>query len=638
MTEMATPVSAPSPPTRERIKGWIAFLFFAFLLAGLTAAAIPWLFSTNMLRKEMLAQIRQVTGLAAVSEGHAVFVILPQPHLSIEEIRLADPSGALRIEARYLKGYLRVSSLLRGRLEVAWATLGEPQMTIDLDRRSLPSDSAIGRAAQAKSASPQADVADDARLGVVSIVNGGARLTARLGRADVLIDAINATVDWRRLGSAASVAGTLRFRGQAADIAAVIERPTELMRGGQSDVSLKINGRALTLSAEGRLATGPVATFTGRAAAAAPSLRQLIETGGYFIDLPAPFEDFAMNSEASIGADGASFSNLHLRLDGNAYEGALAVMIGEQRPILSGTLAADSLSLRPFIADRGLDLARDGQWSRDAFETPPEQFADVDLRLSAARLTLPGIELEDAAFSVMNRKDRLDVALIEARAYQGNLKGRASFVKAGGAVEMRASATVSDVDVAAVWPNSTDSWRFAGSLSAAGNVESAGLSVSELMRNLNGRAQVEVARGVLGGVNLDQALRWIDKRPLGLADDLRYGGTGFEQARFGLRIAGGVAEIEEGATMTSPSFDLGFGGSFDIGDRALNVHATATGAGGALKPGREPAKFSFDIAGSWDDIALIPDARSLIRQSGAAAPLFSPNRVDIKAAPAAEGH
>ena len=236
----------------------------------------------------------------------------------------------------------------------------------------------------------------------------------------------------------------------------------------------------------------------------------------------------------------------------------------------------------------------------------------------------------------MKRKDRFDLALIEAKAYSGDVKGRATFAKTDAGVEMRASATAADVDVAAVWPTSVESWRVAGTMSGSGNVESVGASVAELMRNLNGHAQVALERGELGGINLDEALRWIDKKPLGVADDIRYGGTGFEQASFGLRIAKGVAQIEEGAAMHSRSLDVAFGGSIDFGERTLDVHATATGPGGEPRPGREPAKFDFDVSGPWDDVALIPDARSLIRQSGAAAPLLSPNRMDIKAP--AEGH
>src|SRR5271166_1330946 len=213
--EMVTTASASRS---KRFTGLIGGGCAFALLLGAVAAAVPWLFSTNALRHEIIAQIRQMTGLVAISQGRAVFVVLPEPHISIESIRFSDPSGALRIDADYLKGYLRVASLLRGRLEIASATLGEPKMVIDLDGHPMPSDSAIGRAVNAKSASPQATSADEERLGVVSLVNGGARLTNSRGEGDALIDAINVTLDWRKLGSAASVAGTARFRGQSANI------------------------------------------------------------------------------------------------------------------------------------------------------------------------------------------------------------------------------------------------------------------------------------------------------------------------------------------------------------------------------------------------------------------------------------
>ncbi len=449
-------VTTASPSRSQRFTGlMVGFCAFALLL-GAAATAVPWLFSTNALRHEIIAQIRQMTGLVAISQGRAVFVVLPEPHISIENIRFSDPSGALRIDADYLKGYLRVASLLRGRLQIASATLGEPKMVIDLDGHPMPPDSTIGRAVNAKSATPQATSADEARLGVVSLVNGGARLTNGRGEGDALIDAINVTLDWRKLGSAASVAGTARFRGQSANIEAVIDRPTELMRGEQSGARLKVEGPSLTLSAEGALTSTPTAQFIGRISASAPSLRKLVETGGYFVALPAPFLDFAVESDASVSASNASFSNLHFQVDGNQYEGALAVLMGESKPIVSGTLAASQLSLRPFLANLPPALGRDGQWSHDAFDLDDANFADLDLRVSATRLEAQGIELEDAAFSLMKQKQRFDVVLIEAKAYQGDVKGRASIAKTDAGLELRASAALSGVDAAAVWPNAIE--------------------------------------------------------------------------------------------------------------------------------------------------------------------------------------
>ena len=138
MVESATVVSGPSPPSRK-LRSLIIYIFAGLaILVAIAAAAAPWAFSNAALRNEIAAQIRHVTGLAAISQGRAVFVVLPQPHISIDGVSFADPSGALRIDARYFKGYVRLAPLFAGRIEIASATLGQPDMHIDLDGRPMP--------------------------------------------------------------------------------------------------------------------------------------------------------------------------------------------------------------------------------------------------------------------------------------------------------------------------------------------------------------------------------------------------------------------------------------------------------------------------------------------------------------------
>ncbi len=592
-------------------------------VVGMIAAAAPWAFSTKALRAEVVGQIRRMTGLAPITQGKAVFVVLPQPHISIDDISLADPSGALRIDARYLKGYLRVSALLRGQLEIAWASLGQPDMVIDLDGRPLPADSAIGRAAFAKSASPQATSADEARLATVTLVDGRARLKGKFGASEVVIDGINVTVDWRKLGGPALVNGQARFQGETATIAARVARPTELLRGGQSAISLGVEGKSLSLSAQGLLASAPTAHYSGHIAAAAPSLRKLIESGGYFISLPGPFADFALDCDASLDASSQACSSLSMRLDGNEFEGALALQLGEKSPSLSGTLAAERLSLRPFFADLPAAVGRDGQWSREPFDLDDLRRVDLDLRVSATRVILPNAMMENAAFALMSRNGRLEFTLAEAKAYKGALKGRASLALQNAGVSFRASGSLSDMDMAAAPLGVFPAGRFSGLLTGAGNVESSGSNMSELMRNLDGRAKITIDQGEFVGVDLEQALRRIDKRPLALATDIRHGGTAFDRAGFELRITKGAAEIQAGA-LRSPTVNLEFSGSADLAERALQLSAVAMPSAAEEKPEQRRPQFRFDVAGSWDDLAFLPDVRSLIRRSDAAAPLFAP--------------
>ncbi|MGH6839308.1 MAG: AsmA-like C-terminal region-containing protein [Methylocella sp.] len=159
------------------------------------------------------------------------------------------------------------------------------------------------------------------------------------------------------------------------------------------------------------------------------------------------------------------------------------------------------------------------------------------------------------------------------------------------------------------------------------NLESAGASISELMRNLDGAAQINVVHGQLGGIDLDSVLHRIDKSPLALLADIHRGRTAFERAAFGLRFVKGMAGIEQGELENS-SLKLRFGGTVDFGERGLDLHAVTTPTIGEAKPGKEIPKFRFDIAGSWDELAFTPDVRGLIRRSDAAAPLF-PQQSDV---------
>jgi AsmA protein len=622
MVESTTVVSGPSSSSRKLLSLIIAIFAGLAMLVAITAVAAPWAFSNAALRNEIAAQIRRVTGLAAISQGRAVFVVLPQPHISIEGVSFADPSGALRIDARYFKGYVRLAPLFAGRIEIASATLGQPDMHINLDGRPMPPDSVIGRAADASPATDEAASADAARLGAVTLVDGRARLISKQLSSDLSIDAINVTLDWRKPGAAAIVTGQAQIRGENAAIAAWIASPAGLLRGQQSALSLKIDAPLFSLSADGGLASMPKGQFNGHIHVAAPSVRTLLQQAGYFVPLPGPFNDFDVNCEATIAAASAVLSGLHLQVDGNEFEGTLAFQARDGAPVLSGTLATSRLSLRPFLSSLSPATGRDGQWNREPFDLKEYGSAGLDFRISASHVLFSHFEIEDAAFSLMRNSSRVELTLVGAKAYQGTLKGRATFDVSDNGVGMQATGAISGGSLAAL-PFDVFGWpEFYGALTGTANLESAGASMSELMRNLDGTAQIDVAQGQLGGIDLDSVLHRIDKSPLALLSGIHRGRTAFARAGFGLRFVKGVASIEEGK-LENPSLKVGFGGTVDFGERGLDLHAVAMPSIGEAKPGKEIPKFRFDVGGSWDDPAFSPDVRDLIRRSGAAAALFS---------------
>ncbi len=635
MDASAKAAADPSSPLPRRASRLLYVVAGLIVLLAAAASMAPWIFSNAALRGEIAAQIRHLTGLDATSQGHAVLVVLPQPHISVDNVSFADPTGALRIEARYLKGYLRLLPLFAGKIEIASAALGQPNLEINLDGWPLSQDSVIGRAAEAAPATPEALSADAARLGVVTITDGRALVKSKKFTSDISLGGINLTIDWRKPGAAAVATGHASVRGETATVTAWVASPASLLRGQQSRLSLSVDTPSLSIAADGGVASAPRWQFNGRLRASALSLRTVLEQAGYFVPLPGPFTGFSASCDASIEPASAVFSGLRLRFDSNEVEGTLAFQAAGKVPKLSGTLAATQLSLREFQSSLPALATRDGQWTREPFDLQKLGTTELDLRISAAHMLSSRFEFEDAAFFLMRNGDRVEVTLAGAKIYQGKTKGRVTIDLHDNDVSVQAAGVTSGADLAASsfdlfgWP------EFYGSLTGTVNLESSGGSMRDLMLNLDGFAHFDIANGHLGRIDLNSALRRIEKSPLALLTGIRHGRTAFDHAGFGLHFDNGVASIDDGK-LESASLKLAFGGTVDFAERGLDLHAVAMPSLTGTSPEKEVPNFRFGVGGSWDDIAFSPDVRGLIRRSGAAAPLL-PHEPDPEVTPGLDG-
>ncbi len=133
-------------------------------------------------------------------------------------------------------------------------------------------------------------------------------------------------------------------------------------------------------------------------------------------------------------------------LDGNDYEGTLAVEVDSPAPQISGTLATDLLDVTPFLAGLPAPQEKTGEWSEKPLELADLGFANLDLRLSANRMRLDDIEVSDAALSLLTHPGFIDVSLGEATANGGTLRGRLS-LSGGKSLDLHATLSATGVDV-----------------------------------------------------------------------------------------------------------------------------------------------------------------------------------------------
>ena len=592
----------------------------AFLLGALLVAAIlPWSVSDTLLREPMIAQIKAQIGLQTEAAGRVTIAILPRPRLKFEDVTIRDKAGALVLEARAVKGDLRLLSLLSGRLELKSLSFDTPTLFVDMDGHPFEQGGAIARALQTVAGSPAASEADRARLASVTISSGLIRLKSKAHGFETLVQDVNATLDWQRLGDPALLSGNAVWRGQPADFDVAIARPAALLRGEQSGATLRLRGVA-DIDASGLLSGSPRTQFEGTMTAATTSLRQIARITDMMIPLPGPLGNASISGDVSATGPKFLFTNAKMDLDDNSFEGSLALDTSEGRASLSGTLATDLLQLDAIVGELPALRGSDGQWSRDTLVLKDLAQAELDLRISAARLRLGGLQGEDAALSVLLKDGRLEVALAEAQAYRGSVKARAIATLANPGLDIKLNGSFAQLDANAFLTSAFGTGWISGLSSGQFSLQNGSDSPAGLVAGLEGHAQVTVSQGSINGINVEQALRRVEKHPLLSASDIHNGRTSFDQATAGVKVEHGVAQIAAG-TIVGPGAHIAFQGNASIADRTMQLKAHATQTSNAAGP-----QLDFQVSGSWDDLRVEPDAEGLIRRSDAAAPLFGSRR------------
>jgi AsmA protein len=591
----------------------------AAALAATAAAIAPWLFSPGALMEAVADQLQGSSGLYVAARGRTTFSIFPRPSIRVEGVAFADRNGALLIESSELRGDVDVLPLLTGRLKVAAVKLIRPNARIDFDKTPSGAPAAAARAAAAKPATLEAAAADNVRFGVVSVVDGEARITYR-GRLYAL-ERLNANFEWRRIGEAAALTAAFDLNGERLEAILWVARPGALLRGEESVVTSRLDGKTCQFEAQGIGQLGANARFAGHVAAAAASAPHALALFGVAAPLPGPFTDAQFSAQATLAPGEAHFKDARLFVDGNEFHGDLDFQKEDGRPTLTASLASEFLSLRPFLADAPPLVAASGQWSQQPLALPDLSGADVDVHLAVGHARLGRLKVEDAAFEVTLRDGAAEFAISQAKAYRGALKFRASIAPGPDGLVLRANAQTTAVEAGPLLWDAFGKPILAGALNATLALDGSGDTMGTLMQSLNGRASVALVDGEISGVDLEKALRQLEKRPLSSAFDIRSGRSALDAASATAKIENGVADIAEGVAR-GPGFSLAFSGAARLPDRSLSVRAVAREADSAGKTADFAPSIALELAGRWGELALGLDTQAFIRRSDAAAPLL----------------
>lgn len=614
-------VMSPPAPARKWLTHLAVMIAAVLMIGAATTGLAHFLLSADVLDRDVVAQIRRSTGLATTIDGTTRLYLFPCPRVDVENVTFSDTTGGVRINSAAFSAYLRIVPLLVGRIEIGRAVLYQPDIRIAIDRRPMHPAGEIGRIAQS-SILPQTNAV---LLGRIDIVDGHVRIETQDAQA-AEIDAVDMSVDWPSTYASAALNGEFAVHGTLIGVQAWLAQPMELLRGGQSATTLRLQSDVLTLSTSGRVAVTPRIQYVGQVSASAASLRKLAEIVGYSFPRHGTFANFDAHGDIDWEGNNAALSNLHMSLDGNDYEGSLAVENNGGLPRFSGTLASDLLDLTPFLAGLPEPRGTAALWNHQALDLSDLSFADLDLRISASRLRLYAMEVDDAALSLMTKPGLIDLALAEATSNRGTVEGRVSLAAQGKTLEFHVNGTGKNIDIS---PMLVGGRRpLSGVLHASLALDSGGADLPHIVQGLAGRADISIADGTINGFDLAATLQAAGPKLPGEPIASSPGATAFSSLSFGVQLADGLAQIQRGK-FSAPGVVLNFAGNADFAHRRLDLAALGEATQSSSRR-NQSQQLSLRLKGSFEAPQLIqgePDLRL---------PALPPHSDDLPVDPAAD--
>jgi AsmA protein len=592
------------------------------LIAALLGLALigliltSWLINREALRQAVEAQIRSVTGLDLVVKGNIDVSVFPGSYVSFHDVGLkggdtADP--ALSVDV--LTANLRLLPLLMQRFEIADVMMLRPQIVVT---RSADGESNWTPFIQtiARTMKPGAD--NPVSFSEIRIQDGKLSYDDAVNHVSEKLDDIDLSLAWPSISRSFAATGQFDWRGERVDGSISASDFLAALSGDRSGLKARLTSAPLKLAFDGTVANRTSAMMEGTLTIDTASLRNALQWTGQQVPGGNGFGRFALKARANVVGASIALTNVNVELDGNVAEGVMTYS-NNGRMTLQATLAADALDFTPYISTFRLLASGARDWNRQLFDLNALSTSDVDMRLSAARVTVGPSRLGRTAFGANLRGGALALSVGEAQVYGGIAKGSFAIARSDAVADVRAQFQFTDVDLASCASELFGVTKLSGRGNLNVSLVATGSSPFGLAQSLDGTATLTGHDGALAGFNVEQLLKRLERRPLSGAGNFRSGSTPYDTLNVSLKFADGVATAED-IRLEGPASRVTLTGTASVPTREYDLKGTASLTSGSS--GGTGFELPFVVQGPWDDPLIFPDPESLIRRSQAAGPLL----------------
>jgi AsmA protein len=589
----------------------VAALFGVALVAMIASS---WLLNRDRLRQAVEAQIRAVTGLDLVVKGGTDISVFPGSYVSFHDVGLkggAATDPALTVDV--LTANLRLLPLLLQRFEIADVMMLRPTIRvvrdINGDSNWTPFIGTITRTMK-----PGAD--NQVSFSEIRIQDGILTYEDPVREITEKLDDIDLSLAWPSISRSFAATGQFDWRGERVDSSVAISDFLAALSGDRSGLKARLASAPLKLAFDGTVANRTSLMMEGIMTVDSTSLRNALRWTGQAPPGSNGFGRFALKARANMVGASVALTNVNVELDGNVAEGVMTYT-SNSRQSLQATLAADALDFTPYVSTFRLLAAGARDWNRQLFDLNSLSTTDLDIRLSAARLTVGPTKLGRTAVGANLRNGALALSVAEAQIYGGIAKGSFALSRIDTDADVKAQFQFTDVDLQACASELFGVSKLSGRGNLGVSLAASGSSPFALAQSLDGTATLTGHDGAISGFNAEQLLKRLERRPLSGAGNFRSGSTPYDNLTIAVKFSEGVATAED-IHVDGPA-RITLSGTASVPAREFDMKGVAS----LTVPNAAPSfELPFVVQGPWDDPLIFPDPDSLIRRSPATAPLL----------------
>jgi len=585
-------------------------------LALIGLIATSWFINRDALRAAVEAQIRAVTGLDLVVKGNIDISVFPASYVSFHDVGLkggatADP--ALSVDV--LTANLRLLPLLLQRFEIADVMMLRPNIRVvreaDGGSNWTPFIDTIARTMKPGAENQLSFSEIRIQDGVLSYEDAANHVSEALGDIDL-------SLAWPSISRSFAATGQFDWRGERIDGSISISDFIAALSGDRSGLKARLASAPLKLAFDGSVANRTSMMMEGTLTVDSASLRNALRWTGQPSPGAGGFGRFALKARANVIGASIALTNVNVELDGNVAEGVMTYA-NNGRQTLQATLAAGALDFTPYISTFRLLANGARDWNRQLFDLNSLSTTDLDMRLSAARVTVGSTKLGRTAFGANLRGGALALSVGEAQMYGGIAKGSFGVARSDAIADVKAQFQFTDVDLQACASELFGITKLSGRGNLNVSLVASGSSPFGLAQSLDGTVSLTGHDGAISGFNVEQLLKRLERRPLSGGGNFRSGSTPYDNLTIALKFAEGIATAED-IRLEGPAARITMTGTASVPAREYDMKGVAslTSAANATPSFDLP----FVVQGPWDDPLIFPDPESLIRRSPASAPLL----------------